>query len=289
MMSKKTHNLFIVSMVIILLCSITVLTWRGLSYYQTAKEERFYHADNNLLKPSGVFGHGYGIAGSLLIVTGVSSYMARKRFKALSRISNLKTWLEVHIFLCTLGPVLILFHTAFKFGGIVSVSFWSMVAVFLSGIAGRFIYLQIPRSIEGQELSLSEIRDSKTDVVSMLRENYHLNEDDCSIITASISRSVTFDEGGLSGYIKDNTQDRMSIKTVRRLLRSRNLPGSEIRNIIRLVSDDIKMSRKIKRLSSMQNMFKYWHVIHSPFALVMLIIMIIHVAVTIAFGYRWIF
>jgi hypothetical protein len=39
----------------------------------------------------------------------------------------------------------------------------------------------------------------------------------------------------------------------------------------------------------MQNLFKYWHVAHLPFALIMLVIMIIHVAVTVTFGFRWIF
>ncbi|MEZ4892884.1 MAG: hypothetical protein R2778_07680 [Saprospiraceae bacterium] len=39
----------------------------------------------------------------------------------------------------------------------------------------------------------------------------------------------------------------------------------------------------------MQKLFKYWHVAHLPFALVMLvIIMVIHVGVTLALGYRWI-
>ena len=55
----------------------------------------------------------------------------------LCKINRSKHWLEFHIFLCTVGPLLVLYHTAFKFGGIVSVSFWSMVLVVLSGVAGK--------------------------------------------------------------------------------------------------------------------------------------------------------
>ena len=138
---------------------------------------------NNLLKPSGILGHGFGIVGSLLIVIGVGCYMARKRYRFLSRLGVLKHWLEFHIFLCTLGPILVLFHTAYKFGGLVAISFWSMVAVFLSGIVGRFIYLQIPRTIEGQELSLNEIREMKTDIAGILRNSYNLDEESYNIIT----------------------------------------------------------------------------------------------------------
>jgi len=39
----------------------------------------------------------------------------------------------------------------------------------------------------------------------------------------------------------------------------------------------------------MQQLFKYWHVAHLPFAIIMLIILIIHVGVTLTFGYKWIF
>ena len=49
------------------------------------------------------------------------------------------------------------------------------------------------------------------------------------------------------------------------------------------------LSRKIDRLQKMQQLFKYWHVAHLPFALIMLIIVIIHVIITLAFGYKWIF
>ncbi len=139
-----------------------MLMFHGNSYYQTSLLERFYHSDHIMLKPSGVIGHGLGILGSLLMLIGVVSYMARKRMKRLSRLGLLKHWLEFHIFLCTLGPILVLFHTSFKFGGLVSVSFWSMVAVFLSGVIGRFIYIQIPRTIEGRELSLQEVKSLKT-------------------------------------------------------------------------------------------------------------------------------
>jgi hypothetical protein len=39
----------------------------------------------------------------------------------------------------------------------------------------------------------------------------------------------------------------------------------------------------------MQRLFGYWHVLHIPLAIVMLITFIVHVGVAIAFGYTWIF
>ena len=163
-MSKFAHRLYLSILVAIVFITLIILIYKGMSYYKLSLEERVYHPDHALLKPSGILGHGIGILGSLFMIIGMVTYMARKRYRSLSRLGLLKHWLEFHIFLCTLGPILVLFHTAFKFGGLVAVSFWSMVAVFLSGIIGRFIYIQIPRTIEGRELSLKEVKEMKSDV-----------------------------------------------------------------------------------------------------------------------------
>jgi len=220
----------------------------------------------------------------------VAIYMARKRYHFMSRLGILKHWLEFHIFLCTLGPILVLFHTAYKFGGLVAVSFWSMVAVFLSGIVGRFIYLQIPRTIEGQELSLNDIREMKIDIAGVLKNSHNLDEESYNVITNSIKKKVElYNSNPVAGFFRKYIDDLNTVRIIRSVLRKNRMPKTEVRQILELVENDIKLNRKIERLATMQNLFKYWHVIHSPFALVMLIIMVIHVGVTIAFGYRWIF
>jgi len=289
-MSKIAHRIFISILVAIVLVTLITLFYTGISYYKVGIEERFYHPDHSLLKPSGILGHGMGIIGSLFMIIGVSIYMVRKRYRLLSRLGLLKHWLEFHIFLCTLGPILILFHTAFKFGGLVAISFWSMVAVFLSGIIGRFIYIQIPRSIEGRELSLNEVRAMKSDVAEIVKKSYDLDEEGYKVLADSIKKKVElYHKYAIVRYIRKYFDDRKTIKTVKTLLKKNNLTKDEYHKILALVKNDIKLNRRIERLDTMQNLFKYWHVVHSPFALVMLIIMIIHVAVTIAFGYRWIF
>jgi hypothetical protein len=289
-MTKTAHSLYLASLVAIVFIILITLIYKGISYYSTGTEERVYHPDHSLLKPSGFIGHGIGIAGTLLIIIGVSSYMARKRYRFLSRMGILKHWLEFHIFLCTLGPILVLFHTSYKFGGLVAVSFWSMVAVFLSGIIGRFIYLQIPHTIEGRELSLNEVREMKTDVAVVLRNSYKLDDETYNLLVDSIKKKVgLYRKNAIVRYIGNYLRDKKTLSNVKRLLKYSELKGTEKKMVLGLIKDDINLNQKIERLDTMQNMFKYWHVIHSPFALVMLVIMLIHVTVTIVFGYRWIF
>lgn len=277
-------------MSVIVFLTLALLIYLGFDYYNTSIEERFYQPDHSILKPSGVIGHGLGIAGTLLMIVGVSSYMARKRFRSWSRFGKLKYWLEFHIFLCTLGPIMVLFHTSFKFGGIVSISFWSMVAVFLSGIIGRFIYIQIPRSIEGRELSLGEIQNMKTDIGELLIDEYNLDNDSYNLILDSTKKKIgLYHTNPITGFIKKFLEDRKSIREIKSVLKKNNLSKKQIKHVMNLVKKEISLNRKIDRLQLMVNLFKYWHVAHLPFALVMLVIMVIHVGVTIVFGYRWIF
>ena len=289
-MSKTAHRIFISIFVIIVFTTLIALIYKGTSYYATGLEERVHHANHKLLKPSGVIGHGLGIVGSLSMILGVTLYMVRKRYRFLSRIGLLKYWLEFHIFLCTLGPLLVLFHMAYKFGGLVAISFWSMVAVFLSGIIGRFIYLRIPHSIEGQALSLSEIREMKSDISIIVKDSHKLDDESYNILAETVKKKTEiYYKNAFVRFYKGYMNDLKAVRSVKSLLKKNSLPSSESKKILELVRNDIKLNRRIEQLETMQSLFKYWHVIHLPFALVMLIIMIIHVAVTLIFGYRWIF
>jgi hypothetical protein len=288
-MNKIAHRIYLSVLSLIVLLALIAITNKGYTYYKISMEERFFHPDHTILKPSGSWGHGMGILGSLFMILGVSVYMARKRYRVFSRLGILKHWLEFHIFLCTLGPILVLFHTSFKFGGIVAISFWSMVAVFLSGVIGRFIYIQIPRSIEGRELSLNEIRDMKGDIAEALSSSIQLDEVSYKVIVDSIKIKTDFRQSNflVRGFRK-YMDTRKTLKTVKSVLKKNNLPKAQRDKVLSLVKNEMSLNRRIERLVLMQNLFKYWHVAHLPFALVMLVIMVIHVAVTIVFGYRWI-
>jgi hypothetical protein len=289
-MPRNTHKIFISLLAGIVFVTFITLAFNGISYYRMSLEERFYHPDHTMLKPSGILGHGLGIIGSLFMIIGVFTYMARKRYRFLSRIGLLKHWLDFHIFLCTMGPLLVLFHTAFKFGGIVAVSFWSMVAVFLSGVIGRFIYLQIPRSIEGRELNLNEVKEMRSNVAGIVRNSYPLDEESYNTIENSLKKKVVvYRKNAVSRMIGKYMDDRKAIQAVRKILKRNKIPKAEYKKLLSLVKEDLILNRKIELLDTMQNLFKYWHVAHLPFALVMMVIMIIHIGVTLVFGYKWIF
>ncbi|MEE4286892.1 MAG: hypothetical protein V2I31_12120 [Mariniphaga sp.] len=289
-MSRLAHKIYLFTMATVTVVAFVYLAFYGADYYTTKLEERHFHAQNELLKPTGLIGHGIGILGSAFMVIGVFSYMARKRIRRFARIGILKHWLEFHIFLCTLGPVLVLYHTSFKFGGIVAVSFWSMVAVVISGIIGRFIYLQIPRTIEGREMSLNDLNSMELDLFTNLKYQFNLDSD---ILTRMNNRTKmaapSKEKNYLIRIVKRFIFEKKMIFQFRRELVSQNLKGKNLRKAVRIFKSKLVLNRRIAWLSAMQNFLRYWHVAHLPFALIMLVIMVVHIAVALMFGYKWIF
>ncbi len=285
-MNKTTHLIYIVLLTIIGLAATVMLSVNGYNYYSLSVEERFWSAQHDFLKPSGALGHGLGIIGTLMMIVGVGIYMVRKRVRTFFSWGYLKHWLELHIFLCTIGPVFVLFHTAFKFGGIVAISFWSMAAVVLSGFAGRFIYVQIPRSIKGNELDLKEIDELSNELNERLKKIHDMPATVFAKINA-FSRYKNPVSGSLKEFIEIKLEERTVLSELKKNIS--RLQVSERKEIFNTVRSQLNLTRRIGSLKVMHRLFNYWHIFHLPFAISMFVIMLIHVAVTIIFGYKWIF
>jgi hypothetical protein len=280
-MSRIWHQIYIWSMVLITLLVTIYLSIQGYEYYQTPLEERFYQDSHAYLKASGIFGQGLGVLGTLLILVGVVLYITAKKYGYLERFIRLRYLLEFHIFLCTVGPIMILFHTTFKFGGIVSIAFWSMVIVVASGVVGRYIYNQIPRTISGKELSLAEIKKQQEAGLSILDD---LIGSDTKLKTDILNFKNPYAWGPRNFFF-----ERTYFKKISKRVSSLNLDKEQQSLVLNSARLEWKMERRIARLASMQKLFKLWHVAHRPFSLIMLIIVVVHIGATLTMGYTWIF
>lgn len=279
-MGKLAHTLYIWSMVLVTVAVTFYLSWVGYSYYITPVVNRFNHPQYDWFKSSGTLGGGLGILGTALIFIGVVLYITAKKYRYLERWVRLKYLLEFHIFLCTVGPIMILFHTTFKFGGIVSIAFWSMVLVVLSGVIGRYIYLQIPQAVNGRALSLEELNEMRDEAMSRIQEKGDLSKDIIDTITS-------FDPPKGWG-LKPIFEGQRRIKSIAKALSNSGLNQEEQSELLKHVRTEITLKRKMNRLDTMQSLFRYWHVAHRPFALIMLFVVILHVGVAVFyFGYTW--
>ena len=131
MLIDRTHKPWFVA-------SALVVAIAASAYWVTAKQSR--HG------PSGgsVFGLMFGIAGSLLMV--FAALLAVRKRLPTWRVGSAQFWLRGHLWLGTLGFVLILFHAGFKWGGLLENLLWvSFGLVVVTGFAGVALQQVIPR------------------------------------------------------------------------------------------------------------------------------------------------
>jgi hypothetical protein len=282
-------------MVLLYTAAILLAGWaimEGFDYYQLTPLERPHTEKHAGWKPGGTIGHGLGILGSTMILM-LFFYSARKRCILGLRFGHIRQWLNLHIFLGLMGPLYVTLHTAFKFGGIVAVSYFSMVAVVVSGIVGRYIYVQIPRALSGEELTAVEM-DQQSRHLYQLLEAYNLDAGLLEKIRLFTEPRITRRLGLFSvipGILLNDLLRPARRRRLRALVRNANgsLRNMDTEKLIRIINSRALLLRKIELLSTIQQVFHIWHVVHKPFATVMLVIMLVHVSVAVLFGYRWIF
>jgi hypothetical protein len=263
----------------------------GLDYYLLPLEERAFSPLAPIFSPTGLVGQGLGIVGTAMIAVGVVGYAIRKRVAALDKLGTLKQWLQVHIFLCTLGPFLVLLHTTFKFGGIVSIAFWSMAIVVVSGLFGRYVYVRIPKTLNGRFLGMEALRERLHGLGAALeaRAGIPLPELEAALALGAPRGPAPGLAASLALAVTEDLRGRARQRRVRRLLRARAVPAPVHREVLRLAREQRRLRQQTLLLQPFQRLFRYWHVVHLPLAIVMFLILVVHVAVAVMFGYTWIF
>ena len=83
--------------------------------------------------------------------------------------------------------------------------------------------------------------------------------------------------------------DRNNLKKITNELKKNNIPKPIIKEVKLVCKSKLKLNRRLTLLKTTQKLFSYWHIAHFPFAVLMLIIMIVHVIVALSFGYKWVF
>jgi len=256
------------------------------SFYITDYLSRPRHPDYKILKPGGLFSHGLGILGSLMLLL-LLLYSLRKRTRIFGRIGAIGRWLDIHIFLGTIGPLFVILHSTLKLNGLVSISFWSMILVALSGFFGRYLYIQIPRSIRGQELSKDEILQQRKILGNELATKYNINENEMEQLENAVAGSVG---SGFVGMIFADIFRFFRLFSIeRQLKRRKKIPARNVKELMKLLTQKALLDRRISLLSKVHKLFHAWHVFHKPFAVIMYIIMFVHVGIAVWLGYGWIF
>jgi hypothetical protein len=270
----------------------------GADYYILPLDQRPYSEKHELLRPSGSIGIKLGVLGTVLFFL-IFLYALRKVIPWLGRFGTARHWMDFHVIAGISAPIVIAFHASFKFQGIAGVAFWIMLAVAISGVIGRYLYSQIPRSLNAAELSLTDLRVSEQELADALGGQRFYSSEQLSRALRVPSREhirrigplraigemVALDAGmplRVAGLRRVSCSPGAKLRSIGGLLSTGN---SEIEQIVRLVRQKASLSKRVVFLDQTQRVFHLWHVIHRPFSYAFAILAILHIAVVMGLGF----
>ena len=270
-------------------CAVVLkIVWPGRDYYLLAAAERPMHAYHDMLRSSGAGGLSFGLAGTILIFLNLT-YLIRGRFFHADWLGSMRSWMSFHVFTGLVGPLLILFHSAFMLRSpLASIAFLALMIVAGTGVVGRFIYAHTPRSVQGKELELAELQKNlgayRADMQKMgfsidMFENTH-----------PAVRRTSANGGMISILASFIAEDRRQTQEYRQLQEA-VMSSAEIqtghahaREILELGRRYFKERQWLDRYQELRSMMSSWRFFHRWFAIVMLIIAAFHILVAAAMG-----
>ncbi len=215
------------------------------------------------------------------IMLATNFYIIRKRTKFFGNLGSLNGWLNFHILCGLLGPVFIIFHCDFKVRGLVAISFWSMMISFASGIVGRYFYVNLLE----QKKSAQDRADKIWDRFLKLASKFNINNDNPALKKVDFFARVHVGAPANGQMFDPFTAMISSMSGDFRLIfgNPRTLPG--LPPISRVMLREYALAiRKAELLQPFQQLMGYWHTFHTPFAVFMYVVAVIHIASALFFS-----
>ncbi len=296
---ERGHRIRLLLAWLTALSVVLVIAGYGFNYYNLPLEQRPFAPKHDLLRPSGPVGVRLGMLGVFMFFL-IYLYPLRKKWGWLARKGNSRHWLDFHIVLGTTAPVIIAFHSSFKFCNIAGMAFYSMLAVTLSGFVGRYLYSQIPRSLNEAELTRKEIQDREEALKKELADQkavFGFSVDALYVLPSRDEVARTSMMGSLLSMFLIDFKRPFRASHIRLqqlgfgawLLSCFGLFSSsdhKLERAIRVAQTQAALSKRILFLSRTQQVFHLWHVIHRPFSYAFAILALIHIALVLVMGYR---
>ncbi len=262
----------------------------GMHYYMLPLAARVRSPQHSLLRPSGFVGRSLGIVG-LAMFAIMFLYPLRKRLSFLSGWGTTKNWLDYHIVLGVIAPMLITFHASFKLmNGIAGAAYWIMIVVALSGIIGRYLYSSIPRRIDEAEMTMDEMRQLSDDLATQIEGQGVFSAEELRPLfeMPPIERVQAMPLWRALVVILS-----LDVRRTAQLVRLRWRHGSksqdheEFVRVLAAIKKQASLVKNIVFLSRLSQMFQLWHVIHRPFSYSFAALALLHIIVVTVLGFFW--
>ena len=118
---ERLHRFTVLAATLAVVALLSFVAVKGAGYYTLALEDRPLSPLHAQLRSSGTVGLKLGII-SLVMFGVLFLYPLRKRLKWLARIGATRRWLRLHVLFGIATPLVVTFHTAFRWHGLAGLS-----------------------------------------------------------------------------------------------------------------------------------------------------------------------
>jgi len=260
----------------------------GAPYYLLPHAERLRSPLHVWFRPSGYVGQTAGVltfAGFLFMWL----FPLRKKFRRFEQLGPVPKWLDVHIGVGMMLPLIGAIHASFRSGGVIGLGYVAMLIVCASGIVGRYLYVRIPRSRNGVELNLSEVSAQQRALLGDLADASGLSVIELQeILNVESAPAHVGVWAAFAQMVRDDMARGRAIRRLRHRLHDRPGAGQErLRNVMALARRQMSLSQQARLLNATSAILRHWHAAHRPVAITAFIAVTIHVVVVIAVGATW--
>jgi hypothetical protein len=277
------------ALVLLLLVPLGI-TLAGLPYYLLGPGERLRSALHPWLKPSGTVGLALGITGFAMFLF-MWLYPLRKQVRWLAWTGSVPSWMRVHTVTGLVLPVLIAVHAGWRFEGLIGLGYWAMLLVSMSGLIGRYLYVHIPRSQSGLEMTLDDVTNERRAIVTRIAAA-------TGMVPAAVERALLIAPrrdpraGARPGILHLLTSDFARWRVAGELRRAwsnsasgrARLDRRALDDVMRLARREMALSQQVQLLGATRRFFALWHVAHRPVAITALLAVFVHVVIAVVFG-----
>jgi thioredoxin reductase/Pyruvate/2-oxoacid:ferredoxin oxidoreductase delta subunit len=258
------------------------LAWKGAAYYVLPRAARLASPLHPSLKPAGPWGHGVGIAATVFMLSNFL-YAVRKRSRLLTGFGEIRGWLDFHVFVGVMSPLVIAFHAAFQSNnGLATATSAALAVVIATGVVGRFIYGVVPAH-GGKAEELEDLAGAFERLKAFAApELAHAGPAAQALLERATApvRATSL----LAVFVRlpfESLALRLRLRHLRRRFQDRALLAELREALLRLA----RLRWQLRFYGSLKRLLRGWRVFHATLAVFLVLAIAAHIGVSLYLGY----
>lgn len=224
-----------------------------------------------------------GYVGTVIMFSS-TFYSAHKWIPGIKKLGSKSAWFDYHVWAGTIGPMLVMLHTAAKLDNWVSLAIYAMLATVISGVVGRYLSTELPDLASQASLQVMEYERKLNDMrnrhagVNVADRFYDKLKKYYGRVTNP--QMSSFRSGWTSLWMLFRDSIARPFRPTILRYRLRGIKDPKARTKVAFVATELALFERRRVLyPKIEPMFREWKIVHIPFSIALTILSGIHIVI----------